>query len=76
MVRFTVGLGLTAQNIAWPADRGFWIYRDPFDDFLDRMLIIHQPSDETFQPFEAEGLTMGGRHTWRYEFQYHVGEGF
>ena len=71
--------GLHSWNGRAAATRGFLDYasiRRLEHGRFSRVTVIHQPEDETFQPFEAEGLTLGGRHTWRFEVQFHAGEGF
>lgn len=78
IVRLVRASGLHSWNARTPASSGSAFFATALSEpgVFGRVIVVHQPEDETFQQFEADGLTMGGRHTWRYEFQYHYGEGF
>ncbi len=72
-MRFSRAEGRFAWTTVGPANRGFHRFTtfEPVETgFYFRFFLIHEAGGGAHSEFSAAGLTMGGRHRWRYVYRW------
>jgi uncharacterized protein (TIGR03437 family) len=72
-VRFARAYGRFAWTTTGPADRGEQIFVSPQPSesgLFIRFFLVHEARGGAYEEFEADGLTMGGRHRWQHVFRW------